>query len=203
MYGKITHSFATAVDRVVLLALFVVSMAFPGTVLRAAPQIDVSFETDSAVTQKLVRARAEFPAERSTVYAIFNGVTAYPRLHDWIRETTLVSTGRNAREYLVKFAFPWPAGSQWSRVEVQHKGNAIYWKQVDGSLRANHGRISIETVNGRVHIDYLAAIDIGLPELWTQSYKKKFVTEFLSAVCDRAEKASATTNLVLTSAVEP
>jgi uncharacterized membrane protein len=187
----------------VVLVLFVAGMAFPGADLRAAPQIEISFETDSAASQKLVHARAEFPAGQETVYAIFNGVTAYPLLHDWIQETTRVGTGRNSQEYLVKFMFPWPAGSQWSRVEVQHKGNAIYWNQLEGSLRANDGYISIEAAEDGVRIDYRAAIDIGLPELWTQSYKKKFVSEFLSAVCKRAEAASATKNLLLTSVVEP
>ena len=87
----------------------------------------------------------------------------------------------------MKFAFPWPVGRQWSQVEVRHSGNTIFWRQVDGSLKANHGRISFTTVDSEVHIDYRAAIDIGLPELWTQPYKEKFIREFLTAACQQAE----------------
>jgi hypothetical protein len=34
-------------------------------------------------------------------------------------------------------------------------------------------------------ISIIAPIDIGLPELWTQAYKEKFVREFLTAAYER------------------
>ncbi len=167
----------------------------------AEPLIEVSFEADAADKQKLVHAQAVFQSSQSTVYNIFNDITDYPQLHDWIRETTRLSTGRDSQEFLVKFAFPWPVGREWSRVEVHRSGNTIYWEQLDGSLKANHGRISFTSSGGAVHIDYRAAIDIGLPESWTQSYKEKFIREFLTAACERAQTATPPATLVL--ATEP
>ena len=55
--------------------------------------------------------------------------------------------------------------------------------------------------DSEVHIDYRAAIDIGLPELWTQSYKEKFVREFLTAACEQAETTASPAALAL--AAEP
>jgi uncharacterized membrane protein len=156
----------------------------------AGPLIEVSFEADAADRQKLVHAQAVFQSSQSTVYNIFNDITGYPQLHDWIRETTRLGTGKDSQVYLVKFAFPWPVGREWSRVEVHRSGNTIYWEQLDGTLKANHGRISFTSSDGDVHIDYRAAIDIGLPESWTQSYKEKFIREFLTAACERAQTAT-------------
>jgi hypothetical protein len=122
-------------------------------------------------------------------------------LHDWIRETTLVSTDKENREFLVKFVFPWPVVRQWSQVEVRHSGNTIFWRQGDGSLKANHGRISFTTVDSEVHIDYRASIDIGFPELWTQPDKEKFIREFLTAAYEQAITADPQAALAL--AAEP
>jgi len=163
----------------------------------AEPRIEVTFEADATDSQKLIHAQAVFPASQSTVYNVFNSITTYPRLHDWIRETTLVSAGKDSQEFLVKFAFPWPVGRQWSRVEVRHSGNTIFWTQLEGTLEANHGRISLTSADSHVHIDYRAAIDIGLPESWTQSYKEKFIREFLSAAYHQAETSSSTPALFL------
>ena len=167
----------------------------------AEPSIEVTFEADATDSQKLIHAQAVFDAPRTVVYNIFNRITTYPMLHDWVRETILVSEDHDSQEFMVKFSFPWPVGSQWSRVEVRHGGNTIFWKQIDGSLRANHGRISFTTADSNVHIDYRAAIDIGLPELLTQSYKEKFIREFLTAAYHQAETTVSTPALVL--AAEP
>lgn len=51
----------------------------------------------------------------------------------------------------------------------------------EGTLKANHGRISFTSAASEVHIDYFAAIDVGLPESWSHSYKKKLIREFLTA----------------------
>jgi hypothetical protein len=171
-----------------------------GTPVFAGPEIEINFEADAADTQKLVHAQAVFPTDQSTVYNIFNAITTYPMLHDWIRETRQVSAAENSQEFLVEFAFPWPVGRQWSRVEVRHGCNAILWRQVAGSLKANHGRISFTTAGNKVHIDYRAAIDIGLPELWTQSYKEKFIREFLTAAYEQANTAGSGATLALATA---
>jgi len=184
--------------RIVVFAAGLICLA--GSVF-AEPRIEVTFEADDTDSQKLIHAQAVFDAPRTVVYNIFNRITTYPMLHDWVRETTQVSEDHDNQVFLVKFSFPWPVGSQWSRVEVRHRGNTIFWKQVDGSLEANHGRISFTTVDSKVHIDYQAAIDVGLPELWTRSYKEKFIREFLTAAYNQAETAISTPALVL--AVEP
>ena len=190
-----------ALAHILLPVVLAAGLLFPGPPVFAAPRIEIRFEADSAGSQKLIHAQAVFAAPRPVVYNIFNCITTYPMLHDWIRETTLVSEGHDSQEFLVKFSFPWPVGSQWSRVEVRHDGNTIYWRQVDGSLKANHGRISFTTADSTVHIDYHAAIDVGLPELWTRSYKEKFIREFLTAASNQAETTVSTPEMVL--AAEP
>lgn len=184
-----------------LLVALVAGLLCPGQAVFAGPEIEVRFEADSADSQKLIHAQAVFAVPQPLIYNIFNCITTYPMLHDWVRETTLVREDNDSQEFLVKFSFPWPVGSQWSRVEVRHGGNTIFWRQVDGSLKANHGRISFTTVDSKVHLDYHAAIDVGLPELWTRSYKEKFIREFLTAAYHQAEKAVSTPALVL--AAEP
>jgi uncharacterized membrane protein len=186
---------------ILMLMVFASGLLFPGSPVFAGPQIEISFEADSAESQKLIHAQAVFAVPQPIVYNIFKRITTYPMLHDWVRETTRVSEDHDSQVYLVKFSFPWPVGNQWSRVEVRHGGNTIFWKQVDGSLEANHGRISFTTVDSKVHLDYRAAIDVGLPELWTRSYKEKFIREFLTAAYNHAETTDSTSALVL--AVEP
>jgi len=186
---------------ILMLMVFATGLLFPGSPVFAGPQIEIRFEADSAESQKLIHARAVFAVPQPVIYNIFNRITTYPMLHDWVRETTRVSEDRDSQVYLVKFSFPWPVGSQWSRVEVRHSGDTIFWKQLDGSLEANHGHISFTTVDSKVHIDYQAAIDVGLPELWTRSYKEKFIREFLTAAYNQAETDLSTSALVL--AVEP
>lgn len=181
-----------------LLVVLVAGLLCPARAVFADPRIEVRFEADAADSQKLIHAQTVFDAPHPVVCNIFSQITAYPMLHDWIRETTLVKGSSERQEYLVEFAFPWPVGRQWSRVEVHHSGNTIIWRQVDGSLNANHGRISFTTTHdSKVIIDYRAAIDIGLPELWTQSYKEKFIREFLTAAYSQVETAVSPTALVL------
>jgi uncharacterized membrane protein len=190
-----------ALTHLLRLMVLAAGILFTGTPVFAGPQIEIRFETDSADSQKLIHAQAVFAVPQPVIYNIFNCITTYPQLHDWVRETTRVNEDHHTQVYLVKFSFPWPVGSQWSRVEVRHNGNTIFWKQVDGSLEANHGRISFTTVDSKVHLDYRAAIDVGLPELWTRSYKEKFIREFLTAAYNQAETTVSTSTLLL--AVEP
>ncbi|MGD8843021.1 MAG: hypothetical protein PVJ83_06055 [Gammaproteobacteria bacterium] len=151
----------------------------------AAPKIDIDFETDAVSEGEFVRARTVFRADPDVVYTTFSRIAEYPALHDWVRATELVNSSGTTREFIVKFHFPWPVGSQWSRIEVHTARDAITWKQLEGSLEANHGRLRFEVGDDRVGIDYRAAIDVGMPDLWTRSYRKKFVTEFLTAVRER------------------
>ena len=193
---------AKALAHMVRLAAVAIVLNCHGTPVFAGPQIEISFEVGAADNQKLVHAQALFTARRSVVYDIFDGITTYPMLHEWIRKTTLVGTGKDSQEFLVEFAFPWPVGRQWSRVEVRHSGNTmILWKQVEGSLKANDGRISFTSSDSEVHIDYRAAIDVGLPELWTQTYKEKFIREFLTAAYEQATATASPAAFVL--AAEP
>jgi uncharacterized membrane protein len=186
---------------ILTLVVCATGLLFPGPPVSAAPQIEISFEANSADSQKLIHAQAIFAVPLPVIYNIFNRITIYPMLHDWVRETMQISENRDSQVFLVKFSFPWPVGSQWSQVEVRHGVNTISWKQVDGSLKTNHGRINFTTMDNKVHIDYQAAIDVGLPELWTRSYKEKFIREFLTAANFRAETAVSTPALVL--AAEP
>jgi uncharacterized membrane protein len=183
--------------------LFAVGLACLAAPIEAAPTIDISFETDAATGQKLARAQAVFPASIPVTYAIFDAIAAYPRLHDWIRKTTLVSCSEGVQEFLVQFSFPWPVGRQWSRVEVHRNGGTISWKQLEGSLKANDGQISFEAAGDNVRVDYRAAIDVGLPDALTRSYKKQFITEFLTAASHQAESADSQTTLALASPAGP
>jgi uncharacterized membrane protein len=187
---------------ILLLVVLVAGMLCSGQSVFAGPQIEVRFEADATDSQKLIHAQAVFDAPGPVVYNIFNRITTYPMLHDWIRETTLVNEGSERQEFLVVFEFPWPVGRKWSRVEVHHSGNTIFWRQVEGSLKTNHGRISFTTTDdSKVNIDYRAAIDIGLPELLTQSYKEKFIREFLTAAYTQTGTTASPPSLVL--AFEP
>jgi hypothetical protein len=66
----------------------------------------------------------------------------------------------------------------------------------------NQGEISIVTCGERVDVEYRAILDIGLPDAWTRSYKKKFVSEFLNAAYDQA-KVSPPANGLTLAIVEP
>ena len=182
--------------RVILFAAGLTCLVAP---VAAAAKIDIGFETDTATGRNLVHAQAAFPANESVIRAVFSAIAAYPRLHDWIRETTLVSCSNDVQEFLVQFRFPWPVGRQWSRVEVREAGDTISWKQLAGSLKANDGEISFHAVDDEVRIDYRASIDVGFPDLWTRSYKKQFIAEFLTAAGDLAQSAGTRAALALAS----
>jgi len=61
----------------------------------------------------------------------------------------------------------------------------------------NQGGISIVTCGEWVDFKYRAIHDSGLPDALTRSYKKKFVSEFLSAAYDQAKASQSTTGLTL------
>lgn len=183
-----------------LLSVVAAAAALAATVrpALAGPDIEVSFETDGASRQRLIHAEARFPVQSAGIQRVFAAIIAYPELHDWIRDTRLVRTTAHSEEFMVEFSFPWPVGKKWSRVEVRRQGDsAIEWRQIEGSLKANQGRITFSNHNGEAHIDYRAVIDIGLPDALTRPHKKKFVTEFLDAVYQQASAAEPATAFAL------
>jgi len=173
-----------------------VAVAFAGTAV-AAPAIDVSFEAGDADSQQRVHAVTDFPVSDTTVHAVFEAITDYSQLHDWIRSVKQVNTATASRQYLVEFKLPWPVGRQWSRVEVRQVGDTISWTQIEGTLKANDGQIRFSQDPSGVRIDYRAGIDIGLPEAFSRPFKAQFVRQFLTAACKKAEKIDATAGMMV------
>jgi hypothetical protein len=184
--------------RILSLIALAASLAAAVRPALAEPEIQVSFESDGSSGQRLIHAEGLFPVRGADIQRVFTAISAYPQLHDWIRAARPLARSAHAEEFLVEFRFPWPVGKQWSRVEVRRDGDsAIEWRQIEGSLKANHGRIAFTTRNGDAHIDYRAAIDVGLPDAFSRPYKKQFVTEFLDAVYQTARASSMASNVAL------
>ena len=185
-------------SRLLLLVALAAGLAGTMSSALAEPDIEISFERDGTSAQRLIHAEALFPLQGTDIHRVFAAITAYPELHDWIRATRRVGKTPYGEQFLIDFEFPWPVGKQWSRVEVRRHGDsAIEWHQVEGSLKANRGRIAFSTRNGAAHIDYRAVIDVGFPDAFTRPYKKRFVSEFLGAVYHEARTPSATTDIAL------
>lgn len=189
-----------------LLSLLAVAASLSGTVrpVLAEPDIEISFERDGTSAHSLIRAEALFPAPGADIQRVFAAISAYPELHDWIRATQLVRKTTQGEEFMVEFEFPWPVGKQWSRVEVRRRGSTtIEWHQIEGSLKANQGRIAFSTRSGAAHIDYRAVIDVGFPDALTRPYKKRFVSEFLGAVYQQARTSGTAKAIALASRGQP
>ena len=189
-----------------LLSLVALAVSLAGTVrpVLAEPDIEVSFERDGTSAHRLIHAEALFPARGADIQRVFAAISAYPELHDWIRTTRPLGRTARGEQFLVEFEFPWPVGKQWSRVEVRrHDDSAIEWHQIEGSLKANRGRIAFATRDGAAHIDYRAVIDVGFPDALTRPYKKRFVSEFLGAVYQQARTSGTATSIALASRTQP
>ncbi len=175
--------------RLLYFVLLTICLGYAAQNEAATPSININFENSSSTGREIIHARAAFDSHGAGIRTTLAAITGYPGLHAWIRTTTLlrhVSKGR--LEYRVEFDFPWPVGRRWSRIEVhQESPTRISWRQVEGDLKMNQGEISIVTCGERVDIEYRAILDIGLPDAWTRGYKRKFVSEFLSAVYDQAK----------------
>ena len=166
----------------------------------ATPEIDISFDSVDDAGRRLIHAEALFPVAGNAVQRVFAAIAAYPALHDWIVSTRHTASGPDGEEFLVEFRFPWPVGQQWSRVEVRRRGDSsIEWRQIEGSLKANHGRIAFASRGANAHIDYRAIIDVGYPEPLTRPYKKRFVSEFMQAVYLQARAADGVSGVALAS----
>jgi uncharacterized membrane protein len=185
------------VTRLLSLVALLIGLAGATRSVLAEPHIEISFERDGT-TQRLIHAQALFPARGADIHRVFAAISAYPELHDWIRATRRVGKTPYGEQFLIDFEFPWPVGKQWSRVEVRrHDDSAIEWHQVEGSLKANRGRIAFTSRSGAAQIDYRAVIDVGFPDAFTRPYKERFVSEFLGAVYHEARSSSATTDIAL------
>lgn len=155
----------------------------------AAPPIDIEFETDQTTGQEWIHAKANFHAKEQQAYEVFNAIVDYPELHNWIHNAKAEGEENNDhQEFLIEFNFPWPVGKQWSRVKIQKNNSILSWKQTEGSLDMNRGRITIAEYEGQAHVDYRAILDVGYPDAFTRGYKEQFVTEFLAAIYNRLNR---------------
>lgn len=154
------------------------------------PEIKIDFKTDKDTGQDQVRAAAELHRGEAAILGVIMEVTEYPRLHEWIQKVIqLDSTDDGRQEFLVEFKFPWPVGCKWSRIEVQQEGGkGISWRQIDGSLGMNEGRMSVLADGELSYIDYRASIDVGVSKALVRPYMKGFVTDFLAAIDRRAKQ---------------
>ena len=148
------------------------------------PDIAIGFENDSSSGDEFINAKTGFQARHAEIWNAFASITEYPNLHKWIREARFVGyTDDDTQEFLIEFKFPWPIGTRWSRVEVTREhGSEISWRQIEGDLDANEGRVSFSSKGDQAHIHYRAIINVGVPAMLARPYKKKFVCEFLNAI---------------------
>lgn len=186
--------------RLLSLAALVAGLGCGARGALAGPDIEIGFESVDDAGQRLIHAEALFPVAGAEVQRVFAAIGGYPSLHAWIQSARRVASSAHSEEFLVEFRFPWPVGQQWSRVEVRRQGDsAIEWRQMEGSLKANHGRIAFASRGSDAHIDYRAVIDVGVPEPLSRPYKKRFVSEFLDAVYSQARAAATFTGVALAS----
>ncbi len=151
------------------------------------PEIVIGFENDSSSGDEFISAETSFQARRAAIWNAFAAITEYPNLHEWIGEARFIGyTDDDSQEFLIEFEFPWPVGTRWSRVEVTREhGSEISWRQIEGNLNANEGRISFSSAGDQAHIRYRAIIGVGVPAMFARPYKEKFVREFLTAIKER------------------
>jgi len=154
---------------------------------RSEPEIAIGFENDSRSGDEFISAETSFQAHHAAIWNAFAAITEYPNLHKWIGEARFVGdTDDDTQEFLIEFKCPWPIGTRWSRVEVTREhGAEISWRQIEGDLNANQGRISFSSKGDQAHIHYRAIISVGVPAMFARPYKKKFVYEFLNAIKER------------------
>ena len=167
--------------------LLILVLAYTASPSVAAPLIAIDFEQEQGSKNEWIHAKADCHTTETQLHEVLNDIVKYPALHSWIRESKIESNTMNGgQKFLIEFKFPWPVGKRWSRVEVMRVGDSIIsWRQLEGSLKKNQGRIEITEHQQQAHIDYRAIIDVGYPNAFTRGYKKKFVSEFLEAIYDQ------------------
>lgn len=152
----------------------------------ASPHIDIEFETDQSTGQEWIHAKANCDVKKQQAYDVFNAIIDYPAFHHWIQNAEAVSVEKFViEEFLIEFDLPWPVGEQWSRVQIQRNNSVISWRQIEGSLNANSGSVTIIEDKNLAHVDYRAILDLGYPDAFTREYKEQFVSEFLVAIYNR------------------
>jgi hypothetical protein len=157
----------------------------------ASPHIDIEFETDQSTGQEWIHAKANCDVKKQQAYEVFNAIIDYPAFHHWIQNAEAVNVENFViQEFLIGFDLPWPVGEQWSRVQIQSNNSVISWRQIEGSLNANSGSVTIiedKNLEGEhlAHVDYRAILDLGYPDAFTREYKEQFVSEFLVAIYNR------------------
>ena len=182
-----THSSAGSVTRLLCRLLLILAFAFAANTSIAAPVIAIDFEQEQGSKNEWIHAKANCHTTETQLHEVLNAIVKYPALHSWIRDTKIESNTTNGGKiFLIEFKFPWPVGKRWSRVEVKREGDSIIsWRQLEGTLKMNQGRIVITEHKQQAHIDYRAIIDVGYPNAFTRGYKKKFISEFLEAIYDQ------------------
>jgi len=166
--------------------LLFLALTFAANLSVASPQISIEFEQEQGSNNEWIHAKANCHTTEPRLYEVLNAIVKYPVLHSWIQGAKIENnTMKGGRQFLVEFQFPWPVGKQWSRIEVKKSDDSsISWRQLEGTLKMNQGRIVITEHKQQAHLDYRAIIDVGYPNAFTRGYKKKFVLEFLRAIYD-------------------
>jgi len=180
----------TATHHLMLYCLATLLIA-TANVVGATPSIEVVFETDQITGQEWIHAQANCKVEKQQAYDAFSAIVDYPALHDWIKDTKAENIDSSEyQEFTIEFNLPWPAGNQWSRVQIRRNHSEITWKQIEGSLKKNQGSIAITERNNQAHVDYRAILDMGYPDAFTRGYKERFVSEFLAEMYKRLNRGS-------------
>lgn len=150
----------------------------------ASPNIDIEFQEEQGVSSEWIHAQANCHTTGAQLYEVLDAIVGYPELHSWIQDTKIESNHENGGQSIfVEFIFPWPVGEQWSRIEVKKENKStITWRQLEGSLIMNRGRVVIVEYEQQAYIDYRANIDVGYANVFTREYKEEFVREFLMAI---------------------
>ena len=150
--------------------------------------IKTRFVNNAESGQEVMKAQATFGHYGDELREVLLSFRGYADLHTWITETEISNHPVDGTsQVLIRFKFPWPVGKRWSRIEVNRDGqDAIVWRQIEGTLNANEGRLKFTTDGRNIRIDYSAILDTGFPDRWTRSFKKQFVTEFINAAHRRA-----------------
>ena len=187
-----THSSIESVMRLLFQPFLILAFVCLANSSVAAPVVAFEFEQEQESEDEWIHAKANCHTTRPQLYQVLNAIIKYPALHSWIRDTEMESNKMHGgQRFLIEFKFPWPVGKQWSRVEVRKSGDSIItWRQLEGTLKKNRGRIAITEHQHEAHIDYRAIIDVGYPNAVTRSYRKKFVMEFLRAIYEKTRDSN-------------
>lgn len=169
----------------------------------AQQNVDIDFVSDAETGREVIKAQYMFRQHTGSLRKVLLAVNGYAELHDWITRATLVkSISHEATEFLIEFEFPWPVGRRWSIIEVHKLGSdTIVWHQITGDMKANEGRLHFTEYDRGMKADYSAIIAIGMPDAVTRGFKKKFVTEFISAAFEQAASATVADLKLATSSV--